>query len=153
MKNQLMQIIEGHNAVVETLGKCDIPVPEGKMFRAMEIWHKLACEGADITRMARKYGIDAKCNMQSGEITVLGDIEVPDAYPELAMYDAEDFRCDLYRDDPAIDSPDYEVVFEVADQRYYCFLHGTENLLEALGLFFKDNPHITNDMIFEHMEV
>lgn len=36
---------------------------------------------------------------------------------------------------------------------YYCFLHGTGSFLEALGLFFKDNPHITYDMIFEHMEV
>ena len=69
------------------------------------------------------------------------------------MYDAEDYRLDLWRDNPAIDGPDYEVVFEVADERYYCFLHGTESLLEALGLFFRDNPHITYDMIFEHMEV
>ena len=76
-----------------------------------------------------------------------------DTYPELAMYDAEDYRLDLWRDNPAIDGPDYEVVFEVADERYYCFLHGTESLLEALGLFFRDNPHITYDMIFEHMEV
>lgn len=74
-------------------------------------------------------------------------------YPELAMYDDEDHRLDLTRDDPEIDGPDYEVVFDVEDERYYCYLHGTESLLEALGLFFQDNPHITYDMIFEHMEV
>ncbi len=154
MKEQLMQIIKRHNATVEILGKCDIPVPKGKTLLAMEIWHRLACEGADITDMARKYGIDAKCNMQSGEITVLGDIPVPAAYPELAMYDAEDYRCDLYRDDPDPDGPVYEVVFEVAEgERYYCFLHGTTSLLEALGLFFRDNPHITDSMIFETTEV
>jgi len=152
MKEQLMQIIKRHNATVEILGKCDIPVSEGKVLRAMEIWHRLACEGADITDMARKYGIDAKCDMQSGEITVLGDIPVPDAYPELAEYDDEDYRIDLYRDNPDLDGPDYEVVFEVAGERYYCFIHGTESLLEALGLFFQHHPHITHDMIFEHDE-
>lgn len=67
---QLLKIIDSHNAVVKILGECDIPVPEGKMFRAMELWHKLACEGADITHLARENGIDAKCNMQSGMITV-----------------------------------------------------------------------------------
>lgn len=74
-------------------------------------------------------------------------------YPELGMYDEEDHRLDLTRDDPEIDGPDYEVVFDVGSERYYCFLHGTGSFLEALGLFFKDNPHITYDMIFEHMEV
>ena len=74
-------------------------------------------------------------------------------YPELAMYNEEDHRLDLTKDDPEIDGPDYEVVFDVEDERYYCYLHGTESLLEALGLFFQDNPHITYDMIFEHMEV
>lgn len=72
MKEQLLKIIERHNAVVTILGQCDIPVPENKMFRAMEIWHKLACEGSDITHLARENGIDAKCNMQSGEISVYG---------------------------------------------------------------------------------
>lgn len=66
----ILKIIDSHNAVVKILSKCDIPVPEGKMFRAMELWHKLACEGADITHLARENDIDAKCNMQSGMITV-----------------------------------------------------------------------------------
>ncbi len=154
MKEQLRQLIDRHNAVVAAMKTSELPVPEGKVLRAMEIWHRLACEGADITDMARKYGIDAKCDMRSGEITVLGNIPVPDAYPELAMYDAEDYRCDLYRDDPEPDGPVYEVVFDVAEgKRYYCFLHGTTSLLEALGLFFRDNPHITDSMIFETTEV
>lgn len=71
----------------------------------------------------------------------------------MAVYDDEFYRADLWRTNPAADGPDYEVVFEAADERYYCFLHGTENLLEALGLFFQNHPHITYDMIVEHLEV
>lgn len=75
MKKQILSLIDRHNATVKALGDCELPVPEEKLFSAMTIWHKLACEGSDITHMAREAGIDAKCNMQSGEITVYGDIE------------------------------------------------------------------------------
>ena len=75
MKKKLLALIDRHNAVVDALSECDLPVPEGKVFRAMEIWHKLACEGYDITHMAREAGIDAKCDMQAGRITVYGDIK------------------------------------------------------------------------------
>ena len=68
----IMKIIHSHNAVVKALEDSQLPVPEGKMFSAMTIWHKLACEGADITHIAREYGIDAKCNMQTGMIIVHG---------------------------------------------------------------------------------
>ena len=74
MKEQLLKLIDRHNAVVDALSACDIPVPEGKLFLAMGIWHKLACEGSDITHMARALGIDAKCNMQTGEIMVAEDL-------------------------------------------------------------------------------
>ena len=67
-------MINSHNAVVDALSACDIPVPEGKLFLAMGIWHKLACEGADITHLARENGLDAKCDMQAGQITVYGDL-------------------------------------------------------------------------------
>ena len=73
MKKKLLALIDRHNAVVDALSECDLPVPEGKVFRAMEIWHKLACEGYDITHMARENGIDAKCNMQTGRIIVYGN--------------------------------------------------------------------------------
>lgn len=79
------------------------------------------------------------------------DSTLLEKYPELAMYDEEDHRLDLTRDDPELYA-DYEIVFDVEGERFYCFLHGTESLLEALGLFFRDNPHITYDMIFEHLE-
>jgi hypothetical protein len=74
MKEQLLKLIDRHNAVVDALFACDIPVPEGKLFLAMGIWHKLACEGSDITHLARENGIDAKCDMQAGRIFVYGDL-------------------------------------------------------------------------------
>lgn len=75
MKKQFLTLIDRHNAVVAALNNSELPVPESKMFRAMTIWHKLACEGSDITGLARDNGIDAKCNMQTGEITVYGSIK------------------------------------------------------------------------------
>lgn len=75
MKKKLLALIERHNAVVDALNESELPVSEGKMFKAMGIWHKLACEGYDITHMAREAGIDAKCDMQAGRITVYGDIQ------------------------------------------------------------------------------
>jgi len=75
----------------------------------------------------------------------------PDGYPELSMYD-EDYRLDLCRDDPEPDASTCEVIFEVNDERFYCFIDGCNSFLEALGLFFKDHPHITYGMIFEILE-
>ena len=77
MKEQILALIKRHNETVDALRHCDYPVPEGKIFTAMTIWHKLACEGLDITLMARENGIDAKCNMQTGEIYVWGEIKNP----------------------------------------------------------------------------
>jgi len=74
MKDQLLTLIGKHNAIVNTLIDTNLPVPKGKIFAAIDIWHKLACEGAYITHMARENGIDAKCNMQSGQITVYGNL-------------------------------------------------------------------------------
>lgn len=70
MKEQLLTLINSHNAVVKALDDSQSPVPEGQLFSAMTIWHKLACEGLDITRLARENSIDAKCDMQSGRIIV-----------------------------------------------------------------------------------
>lgn len=74
MKDQLLTLINSHNAVVKALEDSQLSVPEKSLFSAMTIWHKLACEGADITHLARENGIDAKCDMQAGRITVYGDL-------------------------------------------------------------------------------
>ena len=54
MKEKLLALIERHNAVVDALSGCDLPVPEGKVFRAMEIWHKLAAERLSTPGMTSK---------------------------------------------------------------------------------------------------
>ncbi len=72
-------------------------------------------------------------------------------YPELSMY-GEDFRIDLCRDNPEPNAPTCEVIFEVNDERFYCFIDGCGSYLEALGLFFKNHPNITYNMIFEILE-
>ena len=66
----MTDIIERHNLVVEALSKCDIKVKSNQIFKAMSIWHRLACEGSSIVSAARKMGIDCKINMQSGEIVL-----------------------------------------------------------------------------------
>lgn len=74
MKEQLLKIIDSHNEVVKALGNCKAKVDETSFFATMTVWHKLACEGADIVHSARENGIDAKINMQSGEIYLYGDL-------------------------------------------------------------------------------
>lgn len=68
MKEQLLTIIKSHNEIVHALECCTAKVDQNNLFSAMTVWHKLACEGADIVHLARQHGIDAKINMQSGEI-------------------------------------------------------------------------------------
>ena len=77
--------------------------------------------------------------------------------PELNEYydnDGDLYR-DLNRDDDGTDIKDigrYEIIFDVAKQRYYCFVDAI-NMDEALGIFFRNHPHITYEMIVDHMEV
>ena len=75
-------------------------------------------------------------------------------YPELEKYD-EDHQYDLDRenDDTPIDQLGrYEVVFEAAGERFYCFADAL-NVDEALGQFFCAHPHITFNMVIEALEV
>lgn len=64
----VQDIIDRHNTVVKTLQRSDL---KGNLFRCMEVWHTIACEGADITHMARSVGINVQVNMQTGEISIL----------------------------------------------------------------------------------
>lgn len=74
MKEQLLALIDRHNVVVSTLEQVSAKVKvDGWLFKGMELWHNLACEGSDITHIARENGIDAKCNMQTGRIIVYGN--------------------------------------------------------------------------------
>lgn len=83
-----------------------------------------------------------------------GDIEVPE---ELSKYWDND-GC-LYRDidreddgTPREDIGRYEVIFDFAGTKYYCFIDAV-SLEEAMFMFFKKHPHITYDMIEDHIEI
>lgn len=67
MEQKLRDIIAAHNRMIETIQNAEMTC---NLFRGMEVWHKIACEGADIVSAARSIGIDAKIDMQSGVITV-----------------------------------------------------------------------------------
>ncbi len=84
--------------------------------------------------------------------SLTGSEEAGQTYPELSMYD-EDHRLDLCRESPELDAETYEVVFEADSDCFYCFIDGCDSLLEALGLFFKDHPNITYNMVIDHEEV
>ena len=73
-----------------------------------------------------------------------------DRFSELRAY--TDHRLDL----PALsDDPKwlgcYEIIFEADGERYYCSVDAP-SLNNALGRFFAQHPHITYDMIVEHVE-
>lgn len=67
LDKDLRETIDAHNRMIETVENAGITC---NLFRGMEVWHKIACEGAAITHAARSVGIDAKVNMQSGKIYV-----------------------------------------------------------------------------------
>ena len=79
-------------------------------------------------------------------------------YPELSEYRWEDkigfLRSIPYcsENSPTIYLKDYEIIFDVAGNRYY-FYCVEKDIGNALALFFRENPHITYDMIVDHVEV
>lgn len=76
MKEEIMKLIERNNEVVKAVERRgDVQINTQAMFAMMEINHAFACLAHEITHMAREAGIDAKVCMQSGEITVYGDIQ------------------------------------------------------------------------------
>lgn len=76
---------------------------------------------------------------------------------ELKIYELTDdgYQADLDREDDETSIDEigrYEIVFDINKDRYYCFVDAI-NINEALGIFFTNHPHITYEMILEHMEV
>ena len=82
--------------------------------------------------------------------------------PELFYYRTEDHVCELpWDEDEAADARNererrgmaqYRIIFEVEGQRYYCNVEAM-TIWEALGVFFMNHPHITYEMIVDHMEI
>ena len=85
-------------------------------------------------------------------------------YPELRFYGEEDHESDLafgeHEREWVSDDEDayhanmgqFRIAFEVGGERYYCNVEAA-NMLEALGFFFKEHPHITYDMVVFHEAV
>lgn len=65
----ILKLIRLHNLTVDTFERVGKAVKaDGWLLGGIEMWHRIACEGAKIVDMARQLGIDATINMQKGEI-------------------------------------------------------------------------------------
>ena len=75
MKEKIFEIINKHNKIIEAIESLDLKLSLGDFLRFQSISCAISSEGLEITQLARANGIDAKCNMQSGLITVYGDLK------------------------------------------------------------------------------
>lgn len=73
-----------------------------------------------------------------------------DSYPELKEYDEDHYSTivNLEREEDT----QFKIVFEVDRERYYCYIMAM-NMDEALGIFFRNHPHITYSMVVDYTEV
>lgn len=78
-----------------------------------------------------------------------GETEM-DFYPEVKKYDED--HCYFISNSERKEDGQFEIIFEADEERYYCYITAT-NITEALGIFFILHPHITYEMIVDHMEV
>lgn len=79
-----------------------------------------------------------------------GETEI-DFYPELEMYlEEETPTIWLSRDNTYMS--EFKIIFDVDGKKYYCFVVAG-NMDEALGIFFRNHPHITYDMVVDYTEV
>ena len=70
MKEQILEIIKRHNAVATYFDGDTTQIDMGLWFKLAGLSNRIAGEGLEITKLARANGIYARCNMQSGYITV-----------------------------------------------------------------------------------
>lgn len=127
MEEKLKAIITAHNRMIETIEGAGMTC---NLFRGMEVWHKIACEGAEIVSAARSIGIDAKVNMQSGAIAVRE--KCPMTMPEVGLPLAEIIRNleDQAEDrDSSIDKDDPDCIF----RQDAAALRAAVGLLQELG--------------------
>lgn len=85
-----------------------------------------------------------------------------DKIPELLYYSEDEHERDLpwdeeeHQDDRKLRDErgmgQFRIVFDVGAERYYCNVEAM-TLWEAIGVFFTEHPHITYDMVVDHMEV
>lgn len=74
-RETLLNIIGKHNEAVSFINSLDdVKIPVDALIRLMPLSCKHVNLGLALTQEARSMGIDAKCCMQSGKITVHGKI-------------------------------------------------------------------------------
>jgi len=67
----MLDIISKHNDVVGFINTLeDVKVPAEVIMRLMPLASKMASLGLALTHEARAMGIDAKCCMQSGKVSI-----------------------------------------------------------------------------------
>ena len=73
-KEAMLNLINKHNDTVNFISTLDFKVPVEVVFRLMPLADKMARSGLALTHEAREMGIDAKCDMQSGEISIYQEV-------------------------------------------------------------------------------
>ena len=74
MKQQILAIIRKHNNIATYFEGDNTKIDMSMYFKLAGLSSEIASEGLQITKLARENGIDAKCNLQSGYITVYGEL-------------------------------------------------------------------------------
>lgn len=79
-KEAMLNLIKKHNDTVDFISTLDFKVPVEVVFRLMPLANKMSSLGSALTHEAREIGIDAKCCMQSGKISIYSETtETPGA--------------------------------------------------------------------------
>ena len=79
-KETMLNLIKKHNDIVNFISTLDFKIPVEVVLRLMPLADKMSSLGLALTHEAREIGIDAKCCMQSGKISVYSEeTETPGA--------------------------------------------------------------------------
>lgn len=79
-KEAMLNLIQKHNDTVDFIGTLDFKVPVEVVLKLMPLACKMSSLGLALTHEAREIGIDAKCCMQSGKISIYSqNVETPAA--------------------------------------------------------------------------
>lgn len=116
--------------------------------RGYEYLYEISDEDMEINCEANDW-----CFLEDGSFFDQRQIQYPEELSK--WYDNEENSIYLSREDddtPAEEYVKYEIIFTYAEERYYCYIDAL-SLEEAIVIFFQHHPHITYEMIEDHMEV
>lgn len=117
--------------------------------RGYEYLYEISDEDMEVNCEANDW-----CFLEDGSFFDQGKIKYPEEIAEL-YGENEDNPVYLSREDdgtPAEEYKRYKIVFSYAEREYYCFIDAL-SFEEAIFIFFMEHPHITFNMIEDHMEV